>query len=77
MGSIKRSLDLGVGFKAAFCSQSSGASRGLTHIEGHRTSYDEVDVLYRNMCCDIMLFVPHRHSVMPQDVTLLSSVVLF
>lgn len=38
--------------------------------------YDEVDVLYHNMCCDIMLFVPHQHSVMPQDVTLLSSVAL-
>lgn len=77
MRSIKWFLDLGVGFKAVFSRQSSGTPGGLTHNEGHRISYDEVDVLYRNMCCDIMLFVPHQHSVMPQDVTLVSSVALF
>lgn len=66
-----------MGFKAVFRRQSSGTPGGLTHNEGHRISYDEVDVLYRNMCCDIMLFVPHQHSVMPQDVTLVSSVALF
>lgn len=62
-----------MGFKALFCSHSSGTSRGLT---GTSDAYDEADVLYHDTCWDIMLFVPHRHSVMPQDVTLLSSAAL-
>lgn len=70
---VNWSLDLWVGFKALFCSHSSGTSRGLT---GTSDSYDEVDVLYHNTCWDIMLFVPHQRSVMPQDVTLLSRAAL-
>lgn len=42
---VKWSLDLWVGFKALFCSHSSGTSRGLTHIEGHRIP------MMRLMCC--------------------------
>lgn len=38
-------------------------------------SYDEVYVLYHSPHWNIMLFVPHHHSVIPQDVTLFSSAI--
>lgn len=69
---VNWSLDLWVGLKSSV-----GASPDeLTALGGGADSYNEVDVLCHSSCCNIMLFVPHQHSVMLQDVTLLSSALL-
>lgn len=73
---VNWSQDLWVGFGALVLRPL------IRHLErtdarwGTSYSYDEVDVLYHNMCWNIMLFVPHQHSAMRQDVTPLSSAML-